>query len=267
MSIVQSPYQIFSLERQDFLKASLEVFRYQAVHCTVYKQYLELLGVDIDNVQQLEEIPFLPIQLFKTHKILSVPDVPDLYFESSSTTGQVPSRHYIADRALYDQSLLQSFEAALGPTTDKVILGLLPHYLERKNSSLIYMVDHLMKKSGRNENGFYLDKEQELFNVVLELEEQKQETILFGVTFALIDWAKKFKADLKYTQIIETGGMKGRGQELTREAVHDILEQSFGTKPIFSEYGMAELLSQSYYMSEKQFVSPPWKRVMVRDVY
>lgn len=267
MSIIHSPYQIFSLERQDFLKASLDLFRYQADHCAVYKQYIQLLEVDVNEINQLEDIPFLPIQLFKTHTVLCGDIIPELYFESSATSGQVPSKHFILDKKLYNKSLLQSFESALGPTKGKVILGLLPHYLERKNSSLVYMVDYLMRESGQSENGFYLDKEEELFELILELEKQQQETVLFGVTFALLDFAKKFSAELNYTQLIETGGMKGRGQEMTRAAVHSTLQASFGSKPIYSEYGMAELLSQSYYMSHKQFVSPPWKKVLVRDVY
>lgn len=267
MSIISSPYQIFSLESKDFLKATLEVFQYQAEHCSIYRDYLKVLGKEPETVQSVEEIPFLPIQFFKTHKVVSKQQEDYLLFESSATTSQVPSKHYVADKNLYDLSLQSSFETAFGITKDKVILGLLPHYLERKNSSLVYMVNYLINKSGHQESGFYLDKETDLFELLLKLEEEKQETILFGVTFALLDFAKKFSSPLKYTQIVETGGMKGRREELTREAVHLELQDSFGSKPIYSEYGMAELLSQSYYMSDKKFVPPSWKKALVRDFY
>ncbi len=267
MSIADSPYQIFSLERKDFLKTALAVFRFQAQHCSIYKDYIEQLGIDVIQVQQLEAIPFLPIQFFKTHRVISKWQEEYLLFESSATTSQVSSKHFVADQRLYDRSLLASFEAALGNVNDKVVLGLLPHYLERKNSSLVYMVDYLIGKSGRAESGFYLDKQEDLFEQIIRLETQKQDVVLFGVTFALLDFAKKFSSELKYTRIIETGGMKGRGEELTREAVHKILNESFGPRAIYSEYGMAELLSQSYYMQDKRFEPPAWKSVLVRDLY
>ncbi len=267
MSIAQSPYQIFSLKRQDFLNAALAVFKFQAEHCKIYAEYINALGVQIDAVNTLEQIPFLPIQFFKTHKVVSRQQENYLLFESSATTSQVPAKHFVADEDLYKKSILESFQNAYGSVKNQVILALLPHYLERENSSLIYMVDYLMKESGRAENDFFLDKEEALFTLIEKLESQKQPTILFGVTFALLDFAKKFSANWQHTQIIETGGMKGRGKELTREAVHAILNKSFGNKKISSEYGMAELLSQSYYMSDKMFAPPTWKKVLVRDVY
>ena len=243
------------------------MFRFQAQHCDIYGAYIKTLGRDVDSVQQLEDIPFLPIQFFKTHKVISKAQDDYLLFESSATTSQIPAKHYVADEVLYKQSILSSFEHALGGVKDKVIVALLPHYLERANSSLVYMVDYLIKESGQTDNGFYLDKEADLFQLILKLEAQKQETILFGVTFALLEFAKKFSANLQHTQIIETGGMKGRGAEQTREAVHAVLNHSFGAKPIYSEYGMAELLSQSYYTGQKKFVPPTWKKVLVRDAY
>lgn len=267
MSITDNPYQIFALQRKDFLKTALAIFRFQAQHCAIYKKYLAALKIDIGAVQSLEAIPFLPIQFFKTHKVVSRVQSDYLLFESSATTSQVPSKHFVADADLYNQSLLQSFQSAMGSVQNVAILGLLPHYLERNNSSLVYMVNFLMKESNHPQNGFYLDKEQELFDLILQLEKEKQPTILFGVTFALLDFAKKFSAKLKFTKIIETGGMKGRGKEITREAVHKILKQSFGNTHIYSEYGMAELLSQSYYMSDNLFAPPTWKKALVRDVY
>lgn len=246
---------------------ALAVFRFQAVNCEIYKDYLAVRNINPMEIETLEDIPFLPIQFFKTHRVVSRIQNEYLLFESSATTSQVPSKHFVADADLYNHSLLQSFETAMGSVKDVVILGLLPHYLERENSSLVYMVDFLMKESGRAENGFYLDKEQDLYELLLSLEKRQQPTILFGVTFALLDFAKKFSADLKYTKIIETGGMKGRGKELTRDAVHDLLKRSLGDTHIYSEYGMAELLSQSYYMHDKLFAPPSWKKALVRDLY
>lgn len=267
MSIPDSPYHIFALERQDFLKTALAVFRYQAEHCAIYKQYIALLKIDLNHVERLEEIPFLPIQFFKTHKIVSKKQEKYLLFESSATTGQTTAKHYVADEDLYKKSMLASFEAALGPVKDLVILGLLPHYLERQNSSLVYMVAHLMKCSGRQENGFFLDKEQALYELLLRLEKNKRPTVLFGVTFALLDFAEKYSLDLSHVRIIETGGMKGRKIERTRAEVHAKLQSAFGPQPIYSEYGMAELLSQSYLGEDKKFTPPVWKKVLTRDVY
>ncbi len=267
MSIITSPYHIFSLESKDFLKTALEVFRFQAANCTIYKNYIEQLSININAVHTLEEIPFLPIQFFKTHKVVSTSQEEYTLFESSATSSQTPSKHYVADEELYKLSLLKSFESAFGSIKGKVILGLLPHYLERKNSSLVYMVNFLMQESGQDMDGFFLDKEEELFILLKQLESEGREVLLFGVTFALLDFAKNFSTDLKYTTIIETGGMKGRAKEQTRAAVHETLKKSFGPKPICSEYGMAELLSQSYYISENLFEPPPWKRVLIRDLY
>lgn len=267
MSIVDSPYHIFTLERKDFLNAAIETFQYQAVHCEIYKKYICQIGVTISEVAALADIPFLPIQFFKTHKVVSAQKENYLLFESSATTSQTPSKHYVADKKLYDYSILKSFEIALGPLQGKIILGLLPHYLDRKNSSLIYMVDYLMKNSGQNMDGFFLDKEEELFKLLQQLEAQGQEVVLFGVTFALLDFAKKYSLTMKHTRIIETGGMKGRREEMTREAIHHQLQAAFGLRAIFSEYGMAELLSQSYYLENKKFVPPTWKRALVRDAF
>jgi len=267
LSIIQSPYQIFSLERKDFLNAALDIFRFQAKNCLIYKDYIYQIGVDCNAVERLDQIPFLPIQFFKSHKVVSKKQESYCLFESSATSGQTTAKHYVADEDLYKESILKSFESAFGPVQDKVILGLLPHYLERKNSSLIYMVDYLMKQSGQEIDGFFLDKEEELFKLLQQLEARRQSTILFGVSFALLDFAKKFSIHLKFVQIIETGGMKGRGQEQTREVLHAKLQKSFGSKNIYSEYGMAELLSQSYYLSDNLFVPPPWKQVLIRDLY
>ncbi len=267
MSIIDSPYQIFNLESKDFLNAALSIFQYQAQHCEVYGQYIQALRINPSAVNQLIDIPFLPIQLFKSHQVVSTKKENYLLFESSATTSHQPAKHYIADKIIYETAVELSFEQAFGSPENFVILGLLPHYLERANSSLVYMVDHLIKKSGHKESGFYLHKDLELFEMLKILEKRKQPTVLFGVTFALLDLANKFQLDLEYTHIIETGGMKGRREELTRQAVHEYLKRAFGAKPIFSEYGMAEILTPSYMKAKNQFKSPSWMRVLVRDVY
>ena len=267
MSILETPYQIFSLERKNFLKTALEIFRYQAKNCSIYNQYIEQIGVDIEKVSGLKEIPFLPIQFYKTHKVISTATEQYRLFESSATSSQIPSKHYVTDEELYKRSILQSFQYCFGSISDKIILGLLPHYLERQNSSLVYMVDFLMKQSGQDIDGFYLDKESELIELLLSLKHSNKEIVLFGVTFALLDLAKNFSTDLSHVIIIETGGMKGRAEELTREVVHDKLKRAFNLSFIYSEYGMAELLSQSYYQSNEKFISPGWKQILVRDLY
>lgn len=267
MSIIQNPYDIFSLKRQDFLKTALEVFRFQAMHNHIYKQYLAQLRCDINAVRDLKDIPFLPIQFFKSHRVASFTEKEALLFESSSTTSQIPAKHYIKDKEMYKQAIFGGFEQAFGSAEGYCILALLPHYLERPNSSLVYMVQCLMDASGHVHNGFYLNNITQLKSVIIELEKIKQPTLLFGVTFALLDLADDFKLDLKYVQLIETGGMKGRKEEMSRKQVHQYLQDSFGSKLVYSEYGMAELLSQSYYTAAQKFIAPPWKKVLIRDVY
>ncbi len=267
MSIIHNPYDIFSLKRQDFLKSALEIFRFQAEHNIIYKKYITQLKRDVSAIDCLEDIPFLPIQFFKTHRVASFEGKEALLFESSSTTSQVPAKHYIKDVALYDQAILAGFKNAFGLVTDYCILGLLPHYLERQNSSLVYMAKLLMDQSGHERNGFYLNNVDELKEQIIQLEKEQQPTLLFGVTFALLDLADEFKHALEYVQLIETGGMKGRKEEMSRAQVHQYLKASFGNKLVFSEYGMAELLSQSYFTSEQKFITPPWKKILIRDIY
>jgi len=260
-------YQIFSLKRQDFHKEALALFQRQAKECDVYAQYLSTLNCKAEQVSRLVDIPFLPIQFFKTRTIVCGTLDSYTLFESSATTGQISSKHYVKDINLYESSFLTAFELEFGEITDYCIVALLPHYLEREHSSLIYMVRALMNKSGHSSNAFFLDDRDALKKLILELEEQGQKTLMIGVTFALLDFAEEFKQALKFIDIVETGGMKGRAIEITRDEVHQKLGTAWGKENIFSEYGMAELLSQSWSQSKGIFNPPPWKKVLVRELY
>jgi hypothetical protein len=207
----------------------------------------------------------LPISFFKDHAVKSTEFKPQLVFESSGTTQTTTSRHYVKDAGIYEESFIKGFELFYGDTKAYCILGLLPSYLGRSNSSLVYMVDKLMQLSGHSFNGFYLHNYEELFNTLRELESNKQPVILFGVTYALLDFAEAFTMKFEHTTIIETGGMKGRKREMTRQEVHALLKKQFGVKHIHSEYGMTELLSQAYSKGDGVFSCPPWMKILVRD--
>lgn len=258
--------KIFSVDEQTFTEVALQVFHYQYENNEVYRSFVTCLGVDTRNVNGIEQIPFLPISFFKTKKVISSNNSIKQIFESSGTTGSVNSKHYLTDIVLYEQSLLKCFENIYGREEEYCFLALLPNYLERKHSSLIYMVDLLMKKSSHSLNNYYLYDHKALYKALQKVEEERQPTILFGVSFALLDFAEKYDLQLKYTKIIETGGMKGRRKEITREEMHRILCDAFGTQEIHSEYGMTELLSQAYSTGEGKYQSPPWMRVMIREV-
>jgi hypothetical protein len=224
----------------------------------------------LDNVASLADIPHLPIGFFKTHRVQATDFKPSLIFESSGTTGSVNSRHYIKSPELYRQSFTKAFETVYGPSDEWVILGLLPSYLERNNSSLVYMVAELIRRSNRVESGFYLNEYERLFGLLQQLERRGQKSLLIGVTFALLDFAEYFSlqrtvSPLRFTTIMETGGMKGRRMEMVRPALHEQLCASFGTATIHSEYGMTELLSQAYSRGAGIFNPPPWMRVCLRE--
>ncbi|MFZ9718664.1 MAG: acyl transferase [Chitinophagaceae bacterium] len=256
---------LFGLLPDAFEAAALEVFRYQHDANAVYRNFCDALGTKADSVQQVCDIPFLPIGFFKSHKVLSGDTPAELCFESSGTTLQVPSRHYISDPALYERMLLQGFERVYGKVEDWAILGLLPSYLERGQSSLVYMVQHLMQRSGNEANAFFLHDHAALANTLRKLEAMGKPTLLIGVTYALLDFAEAHAMPLQHTVVMETGGMKGRRKELLRDEVHALLKQAFGLKQVHAEYGMTELLSQAYSKGEGIFECPPWMRVMVRD--
>lgn len=249
-------------DREDI---ALEIFRFQYAHNPIYKEYTDALRVQPAMVKDITSIPFLPIRFFKSYPVQTTSFESQAVFESSGTTGSVNSRHLVKDLDLYKQSFTRAFELFYGNPADWCIIGLLPSYLERQNSSLVYMVNDLIKQSGHKANGFYLDEFEKLAAVLKELEDRKQKTLLIGVTFALLDFAEQFPMKLEHTIIMETGGMKGRRGELVRPTIHNLLTQAFGLSHIHSEYGMTELLSQGYSDGNGLFRSPPWLKVLVRD--
>lgn len=253
------------LNSTPFEEMALEVMRFQWRNNSVYRQWNELLKVDIASVQQVSEIPFLPISFFKTHKVISGEGTPDYIFESSGTTQTINSHHLVLSGRLYEESYLQNFRLFYGNEEDWRIIGLLPSYLERQHSSLVVMVEGLIKKSKYPESGFYLNEFKTLFNVLKNLEANNQKTWLIGATFGLLDFAENFPIELKNTVVVETGGMKGRRAELTREEVHATLSAKFKLSKIHSEYGMTELLSQAYSKGNGRFYCPPWMKVLIRE--
>src|SRR5690606_3555207 len=236
---------VFS-DQFDFDELCLRVFRFQYHNNSIYKKYVDALGIAAAGVSGIEQIPFLPIRFFKTHEVTATNFDADLVFESSGTTETINSKHRVKDKGIYEKSFSYAFEKFYGSAEEWCILGLLPSYLERKNSSLVYMVQHLVKESHHPRSGFYLYNFDKLAESLQKLEEVGQKTLLIGVTFALLDFAAQYPQPLKYTTVMETGGMKGRRRELIRKEVHDHLKEAFFLSDIHSEYGMTELLSQAY---------------------
>ncbi|MFV0150160.1 acyl transferase [Empedobacter falsenii] len=258
--------QIFSIQsEEDFQNVTLEVFRYQAQENEVYKNFLNFLNVDYSTVKHTNEIPFLPIQFFKKYNLISGNRAVEKVFTSSGTTGMSTSKHLVTDLALYHYNLEKCFEQFYGPLSDYTIFALLPSYLERTGSSLIDMVEYWIEKSGSDKSGFYLYNHDELYENLIAHEKTGKKAILIGVSFALLDFVENYKMKLKHTIVMETGGMKGRKKEITREELHTILKDGFGTNEIHSEYGMTELLSQGYSRGDLTFKSPNWMRIMIRE--
>ena len=260
--------KIFSIRSSsDFETLALEVFRYQAKNNETYSNYLNHLGITPGNIHQLHRIPFLPIEFFKTHKIITGKDTPGKTFTSSGTTGAETSKHYVTDISLYQESFTRTFQYFYGNPEQYCLLALLPSYLEREGSSLIYMMDYIIRNSKNPESGFYLDKLNVLAEKIVRLRQQEQKILLFGVSFALLKLAEKYKPDLSGQIVMETGGMKGRREEIIREELHEVLNKAFNTKVIHSEFGMTELLSQAYSKGDGIFHTPPWMKVLIRDGY
>jgi phenylacetate-coenzyme A ligase PaaK-like adenylate-forming protein len=243
----------------------LKVFRYQYENNKVYKEFCDFLKTDVQKVKSLQQIPFLPIQFFKSHTVVSNSDEIQETFTSSGTTGMITSQHLVTDVSLYEQSYRQAFSQFYGNIEDYAVLALLPSYLERSGSSLIYMVKDLIELSNNEHSGFYLRNYDELITKLIELDNSGQNVILIGVTYALLDLIEKQKFDLKNTIIMETGGMKGQRKEMIREELHTILSQGFGVPSIHSEYGMTELLSQAYSLGDGIFECPSWMHILIRD--
>lgn len=251
---------------KSFHEIAMKVFHYQAVHNKVYQQYISFLGEKPDQIASIEKIPFLPIHFFKQHPVYCSGTCPGFYFESSGTTGD-RSKHYVQDISFYEQSFTRAFELFYQSPQEYCILALLPNYLEQSNSSLVYMADKLMKLSGHESSGFYLYDHENLMNQLEKNESLGQKSLLLGVSFALLDLAGQNKTRLDHTIIMETGGMKGRSKEITREELHQVLMDRFQVGAIHSEYGMTELLSQSYSRGGGTYFSPPWKKIMIRDLH
>lgn len=255
----------FIKNHKEFVKQALKMFRFQHENCEIYKQYCDLLGIEKTLIKTLEAIPFLPIQFFKTHKIVVNDSDVQQIFESSGTTDQVKSKHYVTDLNIYEQSFSLGFSKFYGNPEDYCILALLPNYLERENSSLVYMVNQLINNTNQPKSGFYLNNYDDLIKQIQDLEAEGQQTILIGVSYALLDLIEKQKFQLKNTIVMETGGMKGRRKEMVKEELHEILKAGFGVNNIHSEYGMTELFSQAYSFGEGLYECPPWMHVMIRD--
>ncbi len=266
------PKNIFNIQtEQDFLDATLKTFRYQYENVEIYKKFVDFLNINPDEVDDFSKIPFLPIEMFKNHQILDKNVSTDLYFQSSGTTQMNLSKHFIANTGLYEESIYKSFEQFIGKPEDFIFLGLLPSYLERQNSSLIYMVDYLMKKSDKPENGYFLYNHADLFDLLNQLQDKK--VILFGVSFALLDFldychSERSEESLNILEnliVIETGGMKGRKEEMTKDELLEILQDGFKTDKIYSEYSMTELLSQAYSLGNNEYQCPHWMRIKIRN--
>ncbi|MFK5958427.1 MAG: acyl transferase [Lutibacter sp.] len=249
----------------DFSEIALEIFQFQAKNCSVYKEFLNLLTIDICEVKTISQIPFLPVQFFKSHKIVSSKEVIQQVFLSSGTTGNAQSKHFVTDVSVYRKSFTKGFEYFYGAIEKFTVLALLPSYLERNGSSLIYMANSFIKKSKNSKSGFYLNNLDELYQNLIELDKNNEKVLLIGVSFALLDLVEKYKFKLKNTVIMETGGMKGRRKELIREELHQVLKEGFGVNNIHSEYGMTELLSQAYSTGNGIFECPPWMKILIRD--
>ena len=258
--------KIFNIPSEEqFTKIAIAVFKHQFKNNKVYRSFCDLINKHPSDVVKVEQIPFLPIQFFKTRQVLSSVEEVDEIFTSSGTTGNITSKHFVTDINLYKESYSKGFAHFYGNIETYVVLALLPNYLERNGSSLVFMVDDLITKSKNSESGFYLNNIDELAKKLIYLEEKGQKTLLIGVSFALLDLIEKHQFNLKNTVVMETGGMKGRRKELIRKELHQLLQEGFGVDEIHSEYGMTELLSQAYSKGNGFFKTPPWMTVLARD--
>ncbi|MCK6649784.1 MAG: acyl transferase [Bacteroidia bacterium] len=262
---------IFNIKSDlDFRRMALDIFRYQAENNIVYKQYLQSLRISVNSIDQIEKIPFIPVEFFKSFEVITgsiLEEHQSKLFTSSGTTGQITSKHYVKDVSIYEKSFTKAFELFYGNIHDYCILALLPSYLEREGSSLVYMADDLIKKSKHHESGFYLHNYDELILTLQNLQDKKQKTLLLGVTYALLDVVEQFPLFRGGNNLIvmETGGMKGKRKEMIREELHTVLCEGFGVNTIHSEYGMTELLSQAYSKGNGVFNCPPWMKILIRD--
>jgi phenylacetate-coenzyme A ligase PaaK-like adenylate-forming protein len=257
--------EIFDRLPEEFDEKAVRLFRFQYRENLVYREFSERFKTVPSEIHSLLQIPFLPVSLFKSKRLMTGNFQPEIIFESSGTTGQTRARHFVREAALYRESFVKGFNYFFGDPGNYCILGLLPAYLEREGSSLIYMVDELIRLSGHALSGFYLNEFDNLHTILENLEKREQRTILIGVSFALLDFTEKYSMQLSNTLVMETGGMKGRRKELTRPELHEILKNKLGLNQVYSEYGMTELLSQAYSVGEGLYKPVPWMKMFVRD--
>jgi phenylacetate-coenzyme A ligase PaaK-like adenylate-forming protein len=252
-------------DQESFHDTAMKIFEYQADNNMVYSEFLNGLKITKGDVKKIEEIPFFPVELFKNHMIITGNQSPAKIFESSGTTGDSVSRHFVTDTSLYEESFSKAFRLFYGEPSDYVIAALLPSYSERENSSLVYMMDGLIRQSGNPAGGFFINNTDDLMAGIRKWKVAKQKILLMGVSFALLDLAEQESPDLSGVIVMETGGMKGRRKEITRAEMHSILKEKFNITEVHSEYGMTELLSQAYSKGEGLFYSPPWMKILIRD--
>ena len=257
---------IFNIQSEaDFKAVTLAVFKHQFEHNSVYRSFCDLLYKHPSDINTINQIPFLPIEFFKTHTIASTNKAAEAIFTSSGTTGSVVSKHHVSDLEVYKHSFRKGFRSFYGDIEDYTVLALLPSYLERESSSLVYMTNDMIVQSKQAESGFYLHDLEALKDTLISLEAKGQKTILIGVSYALLDLIELHSFNLKHTIVMETGGMKGQRKELVKSELHALLKQGFGVDAIHSEYGMTELLSQAYSKGDGIFETPPWMKVLTRD--
>ncbi len=250
---------------EEFNEVALQIFHFQYENNPVYRKFAGNLPVNISGISHFSQIPCLPVEFFKDHKVMSGKFEPDIVFTSSGTTGSGTSRHFVKDRSLYETGFLKTFELFFGKPQDYIILALLPSYLDRKGSSLVYMTEKLIERSKHPESGFYLYDHKKLADTLRKIRDKHRKVILLGVTYALLDLAETYPLHFPELILMETGGMKGKRKEMIREELHSTLKKAFNTPKVYSEYGMTELLSQAYSKGEGKFYTPPWMKIMIRD--
>ncbi len=255
------------VNKSNFDEMALSIFNYQYNNNDIYNQYCTAIKKSPQNVNSVTEIPYLPISFFKSHRVVTGEIKQNcIVFESSGTTAEIPSKHFVCNHNLYENSLISGFEKFYGSPTDYVFLALLPSYLERKNASLVYMANTLIKKSSSKDNGFYINEWGKLSSILEQMQKTNQKTLLLGVTFALLDFAEQYTLDLSNIIVMETGGMKGRREEMTRQEIHTILKKQFNLKQVHSEYGMTEMLSQAYSIADGIYNCTNTLKVLIRDI-
>jgi phenylacetate-coenzyme A ligase PaaK-like adenylate-forming protein len=258
--------RIFKISnRTEFQETALEIFHYQADNNPVYKEFIFNLGINPESVRSLDQIPYLPIEFFRNHKVVTGTSSDKAVFESSGTSGPTTGRHHVADLSIYEESFLTSFRYFYGDPGEYFFAGLLPSYVERRNSSLVYMVDRLINISSDPRSGFFIDEVEKMIAALKTVKNEKRKGMLIGVSFALLDLAEKHSPDLSGIIVVETGGMKGRRKEITREELHSTLKKGLTIRSVHSEYGMTELLSQAWSKGDGLFYCPPWMKIIIRD--